>query len=99
MPFAEDARRVADGTEHFREGNLPLRQAIDSGASIDAHGARAQGKSAGKQGRTAGRTLALDAIVQESNSLRSERVDAWCRRTAQDTAAVAAWFAIPKIVG
>jgi hypothetical protein len=48
--------------------------------------------------RAARRALRLDVEIGQPRSLRRELVDARCRRTARDAAAVHAHFAVAEIV-
>src|SRR5262249_51469181 len=94
VPLAEVPGRVAALGEQLGRGDLPLRQTVRRPAARDPHRAGTEREAPGQQRRTARRALIFDVIVEQAQPFSCQPVDARRRGTSQDTAAVAARFAV-----
>ncbi len=98
VPFAEVGGGIADTEQHFGDRHLPLCQSLRCARQRYEMRARADRMTPGHQTRTAGSALRLDVEIRQPRALGCELVDARCRRTTNLAAAIAARFAITKVV-
>ena len=99
VPLAEAGGGVAGALQQFAQRDLPGDEPLRQAGRHRLHRPGADRMATGHQRRARRHAIALDVEVEAGQSLRRQGVDPRRRRTAQDTAAVAAEFAPPEVVG